>query len=110
MSNMEQALAHKKLFVLDYHDIFLPYVGRINDLKTSATYASRTLLFLTSEGILNLLAIELTLPPTTVGGKKTSRVFTPPSKDDSTKNWVWKLARAHVISNDASYHQVVSHW
>lgn len=82
---------------------------RINDLKTSQCYATRTLFFLTSEGILKPLAIELTLPPRNDGDRPNARVLCPPPKD-STKNWAWELAKAHVLSNDASFHQVISHW
>ncbi len=103
-----QALAQKRLFVQDYHDIFLPYINRINAQGKGSMYAPRTVLFLTSENILTPLAIELTLPPSTAGGKKKSRVFTPPPPD-STKNWVWELAKAHVASCDSSYHEVISH-
>jgi lipoxygenase len=103
-----QALAEKRLFVQDYHDIFLPYIERINAQKLGSMYATRTVVFLTSEGILTPLAIELSLPPSSAGSAKQSRVFTPPPPD-STKNWVWELAKAHVASVDMSYHEVVSH-
>lgn len=104
-----QALAKKKLFTLDYHDRLLGYVQRINDLKTSQCYATRTLFFLTSQGILKPVAIELSLPAKNDGDQPTARVICPPPKD-STKNWAWELAKAHVLSNDASFHQVISHW
>jgi lipoxygenase len=102
-------LAKKKLFTLDYHDRLLGYVQRINDLKTSQCYATRTLFFLTSQGILKPVAIELSLPAKNDGDRPTARVICPPPKD-STKNWAWELAKAHVLSNDASFHQVISHW
>ncbi len=103
-----QALKENKLFIVDYHDAFLPYTKKINDLETSSIYATRTLFFLTSDGTLQVIAIELVLPPQTQGAAKNSRVFTPPPKD-STKNWVWELAKAHVLSNDSSFHQIFSH-
>jgi lipoxygenase len=103
-----QALKENKLFIVDYHDALLPYAQRINDLETSSIYATRTLFFLTSDGTLQVIAIELVLPPPTQGAAKNSRVFTPPP-EDSTKNWVWELAKAHVLSNDSSYHQIFSH-
>lgn len=105
---VDQALKQKRLFVQDYHDIFLPYVDRINALGTGAIYAPRTLVFLKSDNTLTPLAIELVLPPKTKGAKKRSRVFTPPPKD-STKNWVWELAKAHVAGVDSAYHEVISH-
>jgi hypothetical protein len=103
-----QALAAKKLFVVDYHDTYITYINRINAQPGVAFYASRTLLFLTSDGTLQALAIELTLPPSAPGGAKNSRVFLPPDQD-STKNWVWELAKTHVMTNDSAFHQVVSH-
>ncbi|CAK9226351.1 unnamed protein product [Sphagnum troendelagicum] len=107
--NVYTALAAKKLFVVDYHDTYITYINRINAQPGVAFYASRTLLFLTSDGTLQVLAIELTLPPPAPGGAKNSRVFLPPDPD-STKNWVWELAKAHVISNDSAFHQVVNHF
>ena len=101
-------LAQKRLFVQDYHDIFLPYIGRINAQKKGSMYATRKVLFLKSEKILTPLAIELTVPSSSAGSKKKSRVFTPPAAD-SIEQWVWKLAKAHVASVDMSYHEVVSH-
>ncbi|KAI7731547.1 hypothetical protein M8C21_022303 [Ambrosia artemisiifolia] len=57
----DEALAQKKLFMLDYHDLLLPY-----------------------------------------------HVYTPTW--DATDAWLWKLAKAHVVSHDSGYHQLVSHW
>ncbi|CAM6039179.1 unnamed protein product [Sphagnum compactum] len=107
--NVYTALAANKLFVVDYHDTYITYINRINAQPGVAFYASRTLLFLTSDGTLQVLAIELTLPPSAPGGAKNSRVFLPPDKE-STKNWVWELAKSHVISNDSAFHQVVNHF
>lgn len=105
---VEKALSQKRLFIMDYHDIFLPYVNRINEQKKGSTYAPRALVFLTNEKILMPLAIELTLPPTKEVGKK-SRVFTPPPPG-SAKDWVWELAKAHVSSCDFAYHELISHF
>jgi hypothetical protein len=96
------ALAEHKLFVLDYHDAFLPFVNQINESPTCKAYATRTVLFLTKEGTLRPVAIELSLPGAT------KRVFTPPPM--GMKDWMWELAKAHVLANDAGYHQLVSHW
>jgi hypothetical protein len=103
-----QALAAKKLFVVDYHDTYIAYINRINAQPGVAFYASRTLLFLTSDGTLQVLAIELTLPPSAPRGAKNSRVFLPPDQD-STRNWIWELAKTHVMTNDSAFHQVVNH-
>ncbi|KAG0562282.1 hypothetical protein KC19_9G133500 [Ceratodon purpureus] len=109
MDGMEvpAALAEHKLFVLDYHDAFLPFVNKINESPTCKAYATRTVLFLTKEGILRPVAIELSLPHETKPGT-VKRVFTPPPI--GMKDWMWELAKAHVLANDAGYHQLVSHW
>jgi hypothetical protein len=107
---VDQAVAQKKLFTLDYHDIYLPYVTRINAQKLGLMYATRTVLFLGKDGTLAPLAIELTLPPTKAGGNKISRVFTAPKPDQSETDQLWNLAKAHVLSNDSSFHEVISHW
>jgi linoleate 9S-lipoxygenase len=103
---MMQALDQKRLFVQDYYDIFLPYINKINAQKGRVMYAPRTVLFLTKDNILLPLAIELALPPSTPGGQKNSRVFTPKQQKDG----VWPLAKAHVASVDTSFHEVVSHF
>ncbi|XP_043707319.1 linoleate 13S-lipoxygenase 3-1, chloroplastic-like [Telopea speciosissima] len=113
--SVQQALEEKKLFVLDYHDIYLPFLERINAQDGRKAYATRTLFFLTRLGTLKPIAIELSLPYT--GGSSSSpsisspswkRVLTPPL--DATSNWLWQLAKAHVCSNDAGVHQLVNHW
>ncbi|KAM0013813.1 putative linoleate 13S-lipoxygenase [Helianthus debilis subsp. tardiflorus] len=48
--SFDEALAQKKLFMLDYHDLLLPYVNKTRELKGTTLYASRTLMFLTPEG------------------------------------------------------------
>ncbi|KAM3397765.1 hypothetical protein P3S68_001278 [Capsicum galapagoense] len=60
---VEKAVEQKKLFILDYHDLLLPYVNKVNELKGTVIYGSRTLFFLTPDGTLRPLAIELTRPP-----------------------------------------------
>jgi lipoxygenase len=94
--------------MLDYHDIFLPFLDRINALDGRKAYATRTLLFLTAAGTLKPIAIELCLPRMTEGCKRAKRVFTLPA--DATSNWMWQLAKAHVCSNDAGIHQLINHW
>ncbi|KAG5527797.1 hypothetical protein RHGRI_028668 [Rhododendron griersonianum] len=71
-----QALKQKKLFILDYHDLLLPYVKKVREVKGTTLYGSRTLFFLTDEETLRPLAIELNRPP--MDGKPQWRqVFTP---------------------------------
>ncbi|KAF9688665.1 hypothetical protein SADUNF_Sadunf01G0011800 [Salix dunnii] len=103
----EQAVKAQKLFILDYHDLFLPYVSKIRELKGTTLYGSRTLFFLTHEGTLRPLAIELTRPP--IDGKpQWKQVFRPAWH--STDVWLWRLAKAHVLAHDSGYHQLISHW
>ncbi|KAF5819911.1 putative linoleate 13S-lipoxygenase [Helianthus annuus] len=105
--SFDEALAQKKLFMLDYHDLLLPYVNKTRELKGTTLYASRTLMFLTPEGTLRPLAIELTRPP--FGTKpQWKHVYTPTW--NATGAWLWKLAKAQVLSHDSAYHELVSHW
>ncbi|KAJ0987497.1 hypothetical protein J5N97_005853 [Dioscorea zingiberensis] len=105
---VQQAMEEGKLFKLDFHDVYLPFIDRINAMEDRKAYATRTLFFLTSLGTLKPVAIELTLPPTSPGLSCPSQVFTPPC--NATNNWLWQLAKAHVGSNDAGIHQLVNHW
>ncbi|URD93650.1 hypothetical protein MUK42_01134 [Musa troglodytarum] len=104
---VKEALEQKKLFILDYHDLFLPYVHKIRELEDTTMYASRTVFFLTPDDTLRPLAIELTRPasPTKPQWKQ---VFGPAW--DATGAWLWKLAKAHALAHDSGYHQLVSHW
>ncbi|TXG73179.1 hypothetical protein EZV62_001758 [Acer yangbiense] len=102
-----EAIKQKKLFMLDYHDLLLPYVEKVRKLKGTTLYGSRTLFFLTPSGTLRPLAIELTRPP--IDGKpQWKRVYSP--SWHSTECWLWRIAKAHVLAHDSGYHQLVSHW
>lgn len=104
-----QALDANKLYIVDHHDIYLPFIDRINALDGRKTYATRTVFFLSPLGTLKPIAIELSLPQ--AGGpssRSKRRVVTPPV--DATTSWMWQLAKAHVCSNDAGVHQLVNHW
>ncbi|KAL4591418.1 hypothetical protein LXL04_004381 [Taraxacum kok-saghyz] len=104
---LDEALKQKRLFLLDYHDLLLPYVNKVRDLEGTTLYGSRTLMFLTNTGTLRPLAIELTRPPNN-GKPQWKYVYTPCS--DATGAWLWKLAKAHVLAHDSGYHELVSHW
>ncbi|XP_010265847.1 PREDICTED: linoleate 13S-lipoxygenase 2-1, chloroplastic [Nelumbo nucifera] len=104
---IEEAIKQKKLFVLDYHDLLLPYVNKVRELEGTTLYGSRTLFMLTHENTLRPLAIELTRPPTQYK-PQWKQVFTP--SWDATNCWLWRLAKAHVLAHDSGYHQLVSHW
>ncbi|XP_078154303.1 lipoxygenase 2.3, chloroplastic-like [Carex rostrata] len=103
----QEAIKQKKLFILDYHDLLLPYVHKVRELDNRTLYGSRTVFFLTHDGTLMPIAIELTRPasPTKPQWKQ---VFT--DEWDATSSWLWKLAKIHVCSHDTGYHQLVSHW
>ncbi|KAF0891332.1 hypothetical protein E2562_009494 [Oryza meyeriana var. granulata] len=105
---VQQAMDKAKLFIMDYHDVYLPFLDRINAIEGRKAYATRTIFFLTEAGTLKPIAIELSLPPTQPGEPGPSNVLTPPC--DATSNWLWMLAKAHVSSNDAGVHQLVNHW
>ncbi|KAJ4834859.1 hypothetical protein Tsubulata_012966 [Turnera subulata] len=103
----KEALEQKRLFMLDYHDVYLPYVSKVRELDGATFYGSRTVFFLTEKGVLTPVAIELTRPPAN-GKPQWKQVFTP--SVDPTEDWLWRLAKAHVCSHDSAYHQLVSHW
>ncbi|KAG6437949.1 hypothetical protein SASPL_102880 [Salvia splendens] len=104
---LEEAIEQKKLFVLDYHDLLLPYVGRVRELKETTLYGSRTLFFLMPSGTLRPIAIELTRPK--IGDKPHwNKVFVP--SWEPTGVWLWRLAKSHVLAHDSGYHQLIGHW
>ncbi|KAL9321209.1 hypothetical protein ACSQ67_013048 [Phaseolus vulgaris] len=102
--SVEEAMAEKKLFVLDYHDAYLPFLNGMNAQEDRKTYATRTIFYLTPLGTLKPIAIELSLSE----GESSKQVLTPPL--DATSYWLWQIAKAHVCSNDAGVHQLVHHW
>ncbi|ONI20271.1 hypothetical protein PRUPE_2G005800 [Prunus persica] len=104
---VNEALKRKKMFILDYHGLLMPYVNKVRQIEGTTLYGSRTLFFLTEDGILKPVAIELTRPP--IGDKpQWKQVFTPTL--DATGCWLWMLAKAHVCAHDAGLHQLVNHW
>eukprot|EP00257_Ricinus_communis_P005152 XP_002519072.3 linoleate 13S-lipoxygenase 3-1, chloroplastic [Ricinus communis] len=106
--SIQQALEEHKLFILDYHDIYLPHLKRINALDDRKAHATRTVFFLTPAGTLNPIAIELTTIPSKDSNSPIRQVLTPPV--DASTYWLWQLAKAHVCSNDAGAHQLIHHW
>lgn len=86
----------------------MPYLRRINSTSTKA-YASRTVLFLKSDGTLKPLAIELSLPhPEGDQFGAISEVYTP--AEQGVENSFWQLAKAYVGVVDSGFHQLISHW
>ncbi|KAK7381868.1 hypothetical protein VNO80_00417 [Phaseolus coccineus] len=104
---VQEAINENKLFIVDYHDIYLPFLEGINALDGRKSYATRTIFFSTPRGTLKPVTIELSLP-FAGPSSRSKRVVTPPV--DATTNWMWMLAKAHVCSNDAGVHQLVNHW
>nr|POE83818.1 linoleate 13s-lipoxygenase 2-1, chloroplastic [Quercus suber] len=92
--------------MLDYHDLLLPYVNKVREVEGTTLYGSRALFFVTKDGTLRPVAIDLTRPPT--GDKpQWKQAFIPTW--DATGCWLWKLAKAHVCAHDVGYHQLVIH-
>ncbi|KAF9601202.1 hypothetical protein IFM89_017387 [Coptis chinensis] len=104
--SVDEAIENNRLFILDFHDLLLPFIKKINSLPGRKSYASRTVFFY-NKGVLHPIAIELSVPPTP-SSSINKRVYT--HGHDATKYWIWKLAKAHVCSNDAGVHQLVNHW
>ncbi|PWZ52287.1 putative lipoxygenase 8, chloroplastic [Zea mays] len=102
-----EAVSQKRLFMLDYHDLFLPYVHRIRAQAHTTMYGSRTVFFLCNDGTLRLLAIELTRPASQTQ-PQWRRVFT--SSTDTTESWLWRMAKSHVRAHDSGHHELISHW
>ncbi|KAL5552464.1 hypothetical protein UlMin_039865 [Ulmus minor] len=105
--SVEQALEENRLFILDFHDMFMPFIERMNSLPGRKAYASRTVFFYTKSNVLRPIAIELSLPPSP--SSPGSKCFYTHGHD-ATTHWIWKLAKAHVCSNDNGVHQLVNHW
>uniref|UniRef100_A0A0A0KX68 Lipoxygenase n=1 Tax=Cucumis sativus TaxID=3659 RepID=A0A0A0KX68_CUCSA len=104
---VEEAIAQKKLFVLDYHDTLMQYVEKVRSIKRTTLYGSRTLFFLNDDDTLSPLGIELTRPPM-AGKPQWKQVFSPSTQ--ATNAWLWRLAKAHVLAHDSCVHQLVIHW
>ncbi|CAN1158087.1 Linoleate 13S-lipoxygenase 2-1, chloroplastic [Linum perenne] len=105
---VDEAMKQKKLFIIDYHDLLLPFVNLVRQLEGTTLYGSRALFFLTPAGTLKPIAIELTRPP--MDGKPQWKKVYAEASCSSTEEWLWKLAKAHVLAHDAGYHELVSHW
>ncbi|KAG5521897.1 hypothetical protein RHGRI_034203 [Rhododendron griersonianum] len=104
---VDEAIEKKRVFLLDCYDMLLPLIEKMSSLPEIKAYASRTIFFYTRTGFLRTIAIELSIPPTSSSpGNK--RVYA--HGHDNTTHWIWKLAKAHVCSNDAGVHQLVNHW
>ncbi|CAK8560363.1 unnamed protein product [Lathyrus sativus] len=105
---VEQAIQNKKLYILDHHDTIYPFLRKINATDTK-TYATRTIILLQNDGTLKPLAIELSKPhPQADSFGPVSKVYLPVS--EGVEASIWFLAKAFVVVNDATHHQLCSHW
>ncbi|KAJ0982691.1 hypothetical protein J5N97_010946 [Dioscorea zingiberensis] len=105
---VDEALKNNRLFILDHHDMLMPYLNKINATSTKI-YATRTLLFLKHDGTLKPLVIELSLPnPNGEHLGAVNQVFTP--AQHGVQGSVWQLAKAFAAVNDSGVHQLISHW
>ncbi|CAO1944102.1 unnamed protein product [Urochloa humidicola] len=107
---VEQALDGNRLYILDHHDNFMPFLVKINNLPGNFIYAARTLLFLRSNGTLTPVAIELSLPELKDGLTTAKSTVYTPTSTAGAEAWVWHLAKAYANVNDYCWHQLISHW
>ncbi|CAO1942605.1 unnamed protein product [Urochloa humidicola] len=107
---VEQALDGNRLYILDHHDNFMPFLVKINNLPGNFIYAARTLLFLRSNGTLTPVAIELSLPELKDGLTTAKSTVYTPTSTTGAEAWVWHLAKAYANVNDYCWHQLISHW
>uniref|UniRef100_A0A166GAS3 Lipoxygenase n=1 Tax=Daucus carota subsp. sativus TaxID=79200 RepID=A0A166GAS3_DAUCS len=56
---VEKAIEEKRLFVIDYHDLMLPFVEKVRKTGGRNLYGSRALFFRTTSDTLKPMAIEL---------------------------------------------------
>ncbi|KAJ3697777.1 hypothetical protein LUZ61_001482 [Rhynchospora tenuis] len=106
-----KALETNRLFILDHHDTFMPWLPKLNSLdpENMFIYATRTILFLKDDGTLWPLAIELSWPHHDgLQHGAMSQVYFPAS--EGVEESIWQLAKAYVAVNDSGYHQLISHW
>ncbi|KAA8536605.1 hypothetical protein F0562_029083 [Nyssa sinensis] len=104
---LEKAIENRRLFILDLHDAFMPYLRRMNTTSTR-TYATRTILFLQNDGTLKPLAIELSLPhPRGDQFGAISQVCTP--AELGVQHSIWQLAKSYATVNYIGY-LLISRW
>ncbi|KAM3321688.1 putative linoleate 9S-lipoxygenase 5 isoform X2 [Capsicum chacoense] len=106
--SIEKAMEMNRMFILNYHDIVMPYARKLN-MTHSKIYATRTVLFLQNDGTLKPLAIELSLPhPDGDQFGAISKVLTPALT--GVDYGLWQIAKAFVSVNESGIHQLISHW
>nr|GMD17796.1 linoleate 13S-lipoxygenase 2-1, chloroplastic [Ipomoea batatas] len=88
---------------MDYHDLLLPLVNRVNELEG-------TVFFLTPGGCLMPVAIELTRPPVDGKPQRKQEFCAIPGIPLVPGYGSLLKPKAHVLAHDSGYHQLVSHW
>ncbi|KAK9825309.1 hypothetical protein WJX74_007835 [Apatococcus lobatus] len=75
-------------------------------------YATRGIFYLTNNGYMTLIAIEMIdCPDANKPDSTVSKVVLPRgSGPQNMDKQYWRLAKAYFASNDSGYHQLVSHW
>lgn len=101
LSYCMQAVDKKRLFVIDYYDLVLPFVEKVRKLDGRNLYGTRALFFRTPDDTLRPIAIELGTP-------KWKKAYMPSSH--GTPGWLWTLAKAQFLAIESGYHQLISHW
>ncbi|KAK8339771.1 hypothetical protein V6Z12_A08G057700 [Gossypium hirsutum] len=99
---VEEAIKASSAFILDHH--YLEQFLKMINGKGVCAYATRTILIADERPYETIkpVAIELSLPEDSDDG---CSMFLVPEND-----LIWEFAKFHVASNDAAYHQLVSHW
>ncbi|XP_052491321.1 linoleate 9S-lipoxygenase 5 isoform X2 [Gossypium raimondii] len=103
-SLLKEPMEANRAFILD-HNYFEQFLKMING-KGVCAYATRTILIADESSYETIIpvAIELSLPEDSDGGRSKFLV------EANCSPVLWELAKFHVASNDAAYHQLVSHW
>ncbi|MBA0645302.1 hypothetical protein Goklo_013421 [Gossypium klotzschianum] len=103
-SLLKEPMEANRAFILDHH-YFEQFLKMING-KGVCAYATRTILIADESSYETIIpvAIELSLPEDSDGGRSKFLV------EGNCSPVLWELAKFHVASNDAAYHQLVSHW
>ncbi|KAL0335998.1 UNVERIFIED_CONTAM: Lipoxygenase 6, chloroplastic [Sesamum radiatum] len=87
--SVEEAIKEKKLFILDYHDLLLPFIEKMNALPDRKAYASRTVFYYSETGVLRPIVIELSLPPTS-SSPRNKYIFTHGHDATTTGSGSWQ--------------------
>lgn len=111
-NNVQELLeGGRRLFQVDYTALarFVPQINAQEDKEGNRLffmYATRAVFYMSNNGLLKPIAIELIdVPHAKKPNDLVRTVYTP--HDDTH---LWRLAKAYFSSNDSGYHQLISHW